>query len=146
MIDWQWRTFASFTPRELYAVLAARIEVFVVEQDCPYQDLDGLDTDAMHLIGWDGDVVAAYVRVLLPDVKYAEPAIGRVITAKTHRGSGAGQKVMSLAIDYLNQTFPGQGIRISAQAHLERFYAQFGFARVSETYLEDDIPHIEMLR
>jgi ElaA protein len=127
-------------------VLAARAAVFIVEQNCPYQDADGLDNDAMHLVGWDGDLVAAYLRVLAPGVKYEEPSIGRVLTAKAHRGSGVGHEMMVLGLEYAARQFLKQGVRISAQAHLERFYGRLGFVRVSGPYLEDDIPHIEMLR
>jgi ElaA protein len=145
-IDWQWRTLAALTAPELYAVMAARQAVFVVEQTCAYQDADGLDNDAQHLIGWDGNVVAAYLRIVQPGMKFVEPSIGRVLTARTHRGSGVGRQAMLLAMDHVVRHFPGQSVRISAQAHLERFYGDFGFVKVSETYLEDGIPHIEMLR
>jgi ElaA protein len=145
MIHWQWRSFDSLSARELYAVISAREAVFVVEQNCPYQDADGLDVDAAHLIGWDGELVAAYLRVLDPGVKYSWPSIGRVLTAKSHRGSGAGRQALIEAMRFVPTRFPKQNVRISAQAHLERFYGEFGFVKVSEPYLEDNIPHIEML-
>lgn len=145
-IHWQWRAFGDLSTRELYAIIAVREAVFIVEQNCPYQDADGLDVDATHLIGWDQDVVAVYLRVLAPGAKYSQAAIGRVLTAKTHRGTGIGQIAMQRAVDFIDVTFPSVGMRISAQAHLERFYNEFGFSKVSDTYLEDGIPHIEMLR
>jgi ElaA protein len=145
-IHWQLRAFDELSTRELYALIAAREAVFIVEQHCAYLDADGLDLDAKHLLGWDGDSIAAYLRVLPPGTKYSEAAIGRVLTVKTHRGTGIGQIAMQRAIEFVDATFPNSGVRISAQAHLERFYSGFGFVRVSDTYLEDGIPHIEMLR
>jgi len=146
MIQWQWDRFADLSAPQLYAVCAAREAVFVVEQSCPYQELDGLDLDAMHLIGWSGSEVAAYLRVLGPGVRYAEPSIGRVLTSKPFRGTGVGRTLVEMSLEYIDRHHPGQGMRISAQAHLERFYGSFGFVTASERYLEDDIPHVEMLR
>ena len=91
MIQWQWAKLEEFSVQQLYAVFAARESVFVVEQSCPYQELDGLDLQANHLVGWSGDEIAAYLRVLGPGVRYAEPSVGRVLTAKAFRGTGAGR-------------------------------------------------------
>jgi len=145
MIEWQWCVLDDLSARRLYAVLAAREEVFVVEQNCVYRDLDGLDLNAMHLVGWAGNDVAAYTRVLGPGASFAEPSIGRVLTAKAFRGSGLGQELFARSMAYAQALYPGQNIRIGAQSHLERFYASFGFAKASQEYVEDGIPHIEML-
>lgn len=146
MIEWQWSDLEQFTPRQLYAVAAARIEVFVVEQNCVYQELDGLDLGARHLTGWSGGNVAAYLRVLGPDTRFAEPSIGRIITTRPFRGTGVGRKLVALGLEEAERLYPAQAIRISAQAHLQRFYGEFGFVTDSAEYLEDGIPHVEMLR
>ena len=144
--DWQWSAFDALTPAALYAVLAARSAVFVVEQSCAYQDLDGYDARAEHLVAWRNGAVAAYCRAFPPGVKYAEASIGRVLTTSAFRGTGVGRDLVARALARLDAHHPGRGARISAQAYLERFYASFGFETVSAPYLEDDIPHVEMLR
>lgn len=146
MIDWQWYAPGDLSTRQLYAVFAAREAVFVVEQHCAYQELDGLDPEARHLVGWSGGEVAAYLRVLEPGVRFAEPSIGRVLTSQAFRGSGLGRELVARALAYVDERHPAHGIRISAQAHLERFYHSFGFEIASAPYPEDGIPHIEMLR
>lgn len=141
---WQQRSFDALTARELYAILALRAEVFVVEQRCAYQDLDGFDAASSHLWaeGSDGTVVAC-LRLLPAGVKYDEVSIGRVVTAPSVRGTGLGRELMRRGIVAAGERVP---IRIGAQAYLERFYGEFGFERASELYDEDGIPHIEMLR
>jgi ElaA protein len=146
MIDWQWRHFKELTPDQLYEIIAAREAVFIVEQNCPYQDVDGIDRHAQHLMGWDNGKLAAYCRIVNPGVKYAEPSIGRVLTTAEFRGAGFGRALLTEAIKRIERDCPRSAIRISAQLYLKRFYMDFGFEQVSETYLEDDIPHIEMLR
>lgn len=146
MINWQWCTVDDLSTGQLYAIFAVREAVFVVEQRCAYQELDGLDLAASHLIGWSGGEIAAYLRVLGPDIRFAEPSIGRVLTSQAFRGSGLGRELVARSLAYVDERYPARGIRISAQAHLERFYHSFGFEVVSQPYLEDDIPHIEMLR
>ncbi len=143
--QWRWHKFDDWTADEAYAVFAARIQVFVVEQACPYQDLDGLDADAWHLCGWDRQTLAAYLRLLPAGARYAEPSIGRVLTADSYRGQGIGQELMQRGIVGFRERFPGADLRISAQHHLEGFYRHLGFATVSEPYQEDGIPHVEML-
>lgn len=143
--EWQWSSFDAFSPAALYAVLAARAAVFVVEQRCAYQDLDGADALARHLVAWSDGEVAAYCRTFAPDVKYAEASIGRVLTTQAYRGTGVGRELVARAVASLDAEH-GAPIRISAQAHLQRFYASFGFVTVSAPYLEDDIPHVAMLR
>jgi ElaA protein len=149
-MDWQWQSFAQLSRTELYEVLAVRQQVFVLEQKCLYLDIDGLDMDAHHLIGRhtvDGKrSLAAYLRCLAPGAKYAEMSLGRVLTTPGNRGAGIGQELMGKGIAYAQQQHPGQRIRISAQAYLERFYAGFGFEAVSAPYDEDGILHVDMLR
>ena len=146
MIDWRWCRLEQLSAAELYAVLAAREAVFVVEQACPYQELDGLDLQAMHLVAWSGAEVAAYLRVLPPGVRFGEPSIGRLLTTRAFRGQGLGREMVAQALQQIAQAYPRQPVRISAQTYLQHFYAAFGFETVSETYLEDGIPHVEMLR
>lgn len=148
-VRWEWHAFDAFTPRQLYAVLAARAAVFVVEQDCAYQDIDGHDAAAEHLVAWSGDVVAAYARTFAPGTPGAygtEASFGRVLTAAGFRGANLGRELVARALARLDDCHPTHGVRISAQQYLERFYRSFGFATVSEPYLEDGIPHVQMLR
>ena len=145
---WQMKTFGMLSNTELYALLQARVSVFVLEQNCAYQELDGLDASGLHL--WcaepDGGVLA-YARLLPPGKRFAEASIGRVLTTQAARGSGLGKQLMTQAIRTAQGQYGhGSGIRISAQCYLERFYADFGFKAVGERYLEDDIPHQEMFR
>ena len=145
-LAWQWLRFGQLGIDDLYDLLALRAEVFVVEQRCAYQDPDGLDRLSWHLLGRDGQGrLQALLRVVDPGGKYAEPSIGRVVTAASARGRGAGRVLMQQGLSRCRTAWPGQGIRISAQAHLQRFYGSLGFEPVGEPYLEDDIPHLEML-
>jgi len=149
-IDWHFSRFADLTPFDLYDVLAARQNVFILEQTCLYPDIDGYDLEAHHLLGWR-DVegkrqLAAYLRVLAPGAKYDEMSIGRVITTPAARGSGAGRALLDQGIAHAEALHPGHRIRIGAQQYLERFYASFGFQTVSAPYDEDGIMHIDMLR
>ena len=146
MLRWQWCGLDELNAVELHTVFAAREAVFVVEQQCAYQELDELDLAAEHLIAWNGAQVAAYLRVLAPAVKFAEPSLGRVLTAKAHRGTGLGREVMRRCLEHVDAKYRGVALRISAQLYLERFYRSFGFVTASEPYPEDGIPHIEMLR
>lgn len=148
MLTWQWSHFESLNVGDLYALLAARNAVFAVEQNCPYQDLDGVDQQAWHLLGWHEAQhdLAAYCRVIAPGIKYPEPSIGRVLTPQHYRGKGLGRQLMSEALERTAALYPGQAVRIGAQHRLEKFYADFGFRVASEVYLEDGIPHVEMLR
>lgn len=145
-VRWRLQRFQEFTPGQLYAVLAARVAVFVVEQDCPYQDLDGLDEIGLHLGGWSGEgTIAAYARILPPGTRFGQPSIGRVLTAANQRRTGLGRALMRRAIGAVRETFPGQPIRISAQCYLEGFYGSLGFTVDSAPYDEDGIPHVEMV-
>ncbi|GAA5442200.1 protein ElaA [Microbulbifer sp. NBRC 101763] len=149
-MQWQWCSFNELSINQLYEILRVRQEVFTVEQDCPYQDADGKDQHAWHLICWDGNnenpQIKAYLRVVFPGEKYSEPSIGRVLTAESSRGTGLGKELIYRAVKQTQNEYPNRGIRISAQEHLARFYGEYGFERVSDPYDEDGIPHIEMLR
>lgn len=143
-MKWRWCRFDTIGVDDLYDALALRCRVFILEQG-PYLDPDGLDRDSWHLLGRDeGGTLQAYLRVVDPGLKYDEPSIGRVITSPERRGQGAGRALVAEGVRRTREAWPGRGIRISAQAHLERFYGGFGFVRVGEPYAEDGIPHLEM--
>lgn len=145
-LRWTLGRLHELGPLDVYDLLALRSEVFVVEQTCIFQDADGVDKQSHHLLGRDDDgALQAVLRIVDPGVKYAEPSIGRVISAPALRRTGVGRELMAHGIGHARQLWPGQAIRISAQARLERFYRGFGFRTVTEPYLEDDIPHVEML-
>jgi ElaA protein len=150
MIEWQWRAFADLTNAELYTVLAARQHVFIVEQTCIFPDIDGLDADAQHLLGWrmvDGQrQLAAYLRLLAPGIKYTEASIGRVLTTPAARGSGAGRALLTEGTRGADRLYPGHANRIGAQLYLEKFYQQFGYVTITAPYDEDGIMHVDMLR
>jgi ElaA protein len=149
-IVWQWKRFADLAPAELYAILAARAEVFIVEQACAFLDLDGLDEDAWHLCGWaesgGARSLATYLRLIEPGRKYAEPSIGRVLTTGAFRNAGLGRAAMQEGLARASMLYPGLPMRIGAQQRLERFYREMGFDTVSAPYQEDNIAHVEMLR
>jgi ElaA protein len=150
MIEWQWRSFQELSNDEVYEVLAARQHVFVLEQQCFYNDFDGLDTGAHHLLGWgsvDGKrTLVAYLRCLAPGAKYTEMSLGRVLTTQAARRTGAGRELLARGIEYAERQHPGHRIRIGAQQYLERFYQSFGFQTISAPYDEDGIMHVDMLR
>jgi ElaA protein len=147
-LRWRWCSFEQLSVHELAAIYAARQQVFAVEQACAYLDADGCDEHAWHLAAWSADqrVPAAYARVVHPGQKYAEPSIGRVITTGRARGTGLGRELVARALAWCEQTYPGCGVRISAQSRLERFYQDAGFEIVGARYLEDGIAHTQMLR
>jgi ElaA protein len=145
---WRWCHFDALSLHELEHIYMARLQVFGIEQQCVYQDIDGFDGRSHHLAAWSARqaMPLAYARVVDPGLKYAEPSIGRVITTASARGSGLGRELMRRAIAHTSELFPGQGIRISAQSRLEVFYAGFGFVVIGERYTEDGIAHTQMLR
>ncbi|HSM23047.1 MAG TPA: GNAT family N-acetyltransferase [Rubrivivax sp.] len=145
-MNWTCTRFHELGVDNLYDALALRCRVFVLEQG-PYLDPDGVDRQCWHLLGRDDSgTLQAYLRIVDPGVKYAEPSIGRVITSIETRRTGLGRRLFAEGLARCLALWPGQGIRISAQAHLERFYGGWGFQRVGSEYLEDNIPHLEMLR
>lgn len=147
-VRWRCCRFEELGVQELERIYRARQQVFNIEQDCVYLDVDGADPRCLHLAAWSDahDEPLAYARIVAPGVKYAEPSIGRVITTMPARGTGLGRELVRRAVEQATAHFPGQGIRISAQAHLARFYGAFGFEAVGDEYMEDGIPHVEMLR
>ncbi|MES2627937.1 MAG: GNAT family N-acetyltransferase [Bacteroidota bacterium] len=145
-LTWELTSFNQLTLTKLYNYLALRSEVFIVEQNCPYQDLDGMDERSMHLIAYDGELPVACARLFAPGDCYTEACIGRVITKPSHRSLKIGHELMKRAIAFCEQEYDHSLILISAQAYLEKFYESHGFLRVSDIYLEDNIPHIKMLR
>ena len=144
-VVWEFKPFDALTRVELYAVLQLRAEVFVVEQACVFQDLDGSDDLAMHLLGKLDDKLVAYARCFARGVKFAEASIGRVVTHGSVRGTGIGHVLMREAIARLHQQWGAQPIRIGAQARLKNFYIQHGFVDTGAPYVEDGIDHLEML-
>ncbi len=145
-MNWRWCRFSDLGVDDLYDALALRCRVFIMEQGA-YQDPDGLDRMSWHLLGRDSaGVLQAYLRVVDPGQKFDEPSIGRVITSPEVRGSGLGRVLMGEGVARCVAAWPGRAIRISAQAHLARWYGSYGFVRVGADYLEDGIPHCEMVR
>lgn len=144
--QWKIKSWEELSAKEVYEILALRASVFVVEQNCAYQDVDGKDLHSLHLFACDeNQKPIAYLRMVQPGISYEEWSIGRVVTAHQVRRSGVGKLLMQQAIHFLEKT-GCNSIRISAQCYLEKFYQAFGFVSLGEPYLEDDIPHIEMLR
>lgn len=163
-ITWYCKPFEDLTNEELYEIFRLRISVFVVEQNCPYQDADGKDLQSLHVQGHltpspsptslrqsasqrregEGSLIA-YARIVLPGISYKEISIGRVVTSPKARRTGAGKILMEKTMEYIKQKFGNVPIRIGAQAYLQKFYEKFGFVREGAEYLEDGIPHIIMI-
>ena len=140
-LNWIYKDFSELTTLELYAILQLRSEVFVVEQNCVYQDIDNKDLISFHLMAFEEDILAAYSRILPPGLSFKEVSIGRVITKPSHRRKGIGITLIEKAIEVAN----AKQIKIGAQFYLKKFYEGFGFVQTSKVYLEDGIEHIEML-
>ena len=146
-VVWHYKLFDELTAKELYQIIQLRNEVFVIEQDCIYQDADGKDLKCGHLWATINDEVVAYSRIVPKGISYQnEPSIGRVVSRGKHRGLGLGKHLIANSIQVIENRCFTSSIRISAQLYLKKFYESFGFEQVSKEYLEDDIPHIEMLR
>ena len=141
-LRWHEHTFAELSTAQLYALMVLRGRVFIVEQNCVYNDADGADPHCRHIWATEGDAIVAYCRVVPPGVKYPEASIGRVLTAPEARGTGAGRELMRRAIAACGE----QRIRIGAQAYLTTFYGELGFVVDGEIYDEDGIPHVQMVR
>jgi ElaA protein len=141
---WTWQPFDALRGRDVYAILALRAEIFVVEQNCAYQDPDRLDLEAHHCLYRENDRLLAYLRALAPRDDTGESTLGRIVVHETRRGRQLGRALVQHGIDYNLATWPGHPIGISAQAHLEAFYRSLGFESQGEGYLEDGIPHIHM--
>ena len=147
---WQWSRFSELRPQDLYAAVRLRESVFIVEQQCPYNDADGRYPVAWHLLGWsdgeDGKSLVAYARIFEPGLRYTEGSIGRVVSAPEVRGTGVGKALMAEALRRLEGLAPGQPIKIAAQRRLEKFYLDLGFKTISAPYEEDGIIHVDMVR
>ena len=145
-ITWYHKPFNDLTTKELYQILQLRNEVFIVEQNCPFQDLDDKDFKCFHLMGFDTDSqkILAYTRIVPAGISYLEASIGRVVTSPLARGEGIGKVLMLKSIELLEELYGGVSIRIGAQYYLKKFYESLGFQQVEEVYLEDGIEHILM--
>ncbi|HZH95133.1 MAG TPA: GNAT family N-acetyltransferase [Flavisolibacter sp.] len=145
-LQWECKRFDELSPYQLYAALRLRSEVFVVEQNCIFLDMDDKDAESFHLLGYAGDKLVAYTRIVPPGVIYSQASIGRVVTSPLVRRTGAGKVLMEQSLRTLNNLYGKVSIKIGAQLYLKAFYESFGFVQIGEGYLEDGIPHIHMLR
>lgn len=145
-MEWKIKRFKDLTAEELYKILELRSDVFVVEQKCIYQDCDRKDLEAVHLFCIENDKAIATLRILSKGISYEEVSIGRVAVDREYRKTHIGKKAMEFALNFIKDTCGESPIRISAQVYISNFYKSLGFKEVSEVYLEDNIPHIEMLR
>jgi len=143
-LRWINRPFPDLQLEELYALLRLRQEVFVVEQDCPYLDLDGRDQPSTHMLCYDGDVLVACQRCLPPGVSYPESSMGRIVVAPSMRGAQLGRELVRRGIEHNFAAWPGHDICISAQSHLQAFYGSLGFSGEGQEYMEDGIAHRKM--
>ncbi|MEW9054136.1 MAG: GNAT family N-acetyltransferase [Neobacillus sp.] len=144
-MNYKIKKFNELTTKELYEILKVRAEVFVVEQNCVYQDLDSKDEVSYHLFLEDNSEIIAYLRILPKGISYPETSIGRVLTKASYRKKGLSKEMVQKAIDFIIDILEEKEIKISAQAYLQKFYRSFGFKPISGIYLEDGIEHIEML-
>jgi ElaA protein len=146
MLNWQIKHFNDLSLTEFHDLIQLRIKVFVIEQNCPYQELDGKDKKSYHLIcrNQKGDLVGTF-RILPPGISYNEASIGRVVLDEKYRGTKNGHKMMEEALTFINKEFEKESVRISGQKYLEKFYEKHGFISTGKEYLEDGIPHVEMI-
>lgn len=144
-MKFEFKHFSELTTSELYSILQVRAEIFVVEQDCVYNDIDGLDKDAVHQFLKKGDEIVAYSRLLKPGTRFSDYSIGRVVVKQTERKTGLGIKMMEQAKEFILNEWHAQKIKVSAQKYLRNFYENLGFKVITEEYLEDGIPHLGML-
>lgn len=144
-MTWQLKTYAELTKDQLYSIIKERINIFIVEQNCPYPELDDLDQGSYHLFFEEDGEIRAYCRILPKVLKYEEVSIGRVIVKEAYRRTGIATILMRSAIDFVETELNETEIKIQAQDHLRSFYSSFGFKAISETYLEDGIPHVDMI-
>lgn len=144
-VNWQLKLFAELTPFEVYDILQLRSEVFVVEQNCVYLDMDGNDQASHHLLGYLENKLVAYTRLVPPRTIYQQPSIGRVVTSPAVRRTGIGRELMTRSIELIRSLHGDQPIKIGAQYYLKNFYGSLGFQQVSDIYLEDGIEHIYMV-
>ncbi len=140
------KTFYELNIQELYQILRLRSEVFVVEQDCVYLDLDNKDQISVHVFQNEKDEIVAYTRIFKSGDYYKNPSIGRVVVSKKNRGKELGKKIMIYSIEYIKNNLKGEKIELSAQTYLDKFYKDLGFYKTGEDYLEDGIPHQRMIK
>jgi ElaA protein len=147
-VDWVCKHHSDLGKEQLYAILQLRAEVFVVEQQCVYQDIDGqdLEGDTCHVMAWADNRLVAYLRLLDPQAQAGDVVIGRVIIAPHARGTGLGHELMEQALKQIEKYWPGMPVYLSAQAHLQGYYGRYGFVVAGEEFVEDGIPHIGMRR
>ena len=147
-VDWICKHPSDLGKEQLYAILQLRAQVFVVEQQCAYQDVDGqdLEGDTCHLMAWDNNQLVAYLRLLDPELQGGDVVIGRVIIAPQARGAGLGHELMEQALKQIEERWPQTPIYLSAQTHLQGYYGRYGFVVTGEEFVEDGIPHIGMRR
>lgn len=143
-MDFKIKSFSELSLLELYQILQLRSEVFVVEQDCVYQDVDGKDFHSLHVFGFKNNKIIAYTRIFKPGDYFKNASIGRVVVKKSERKYGFGHEIMKTSILAIKEKFFQEKITISAQVYLKKFYESHGFLQVGESYLEDGIPHIRM--
>lgn len=145
-INWLIKEFNDLTSYELYSVIKLRLKVFSIEQNCIYQDIDGKDIHAYHVMGYHNDKLIAYTRLIKPGICYDMCSIGRVVVEPEYRKYGIGKKLMQVSIDGCIDKYNTQSIKIGAQFYLKRFYESFGFQAIGDKYIEDNIEHIEMIK
>ncbi len=145
MATWTVKAFDQLRVEELYKILRLRSEVFVVEQNCVFLDMDNKDQHCFHLMGWQDEQLMGYSRIVPAGISYDESSIGRIVSSPAARGQGIGRELLTMSIDTLYELMDKRDIRIGAQYYLKRFYESFGFVQKEEIYLEDGIEHIEML-
>jgi len=145
-MNWLCLTFSQLTTEQLYEILKLRVDVFVVEQTCPYPELDNKDRfdGVYHLLGYQDGSLIAYSRLMSPSISYSNSSFGRVAISENHRGNGLGQQLLSTILEHCERLWPNQDIDIGAQEYLLAYYQKYGFKAISPVYLEDDIPHINM--
>lgn len=143
-LHWHCLKFEALNTEQLYKILSARMQVFILEQNCIYLDIDGKDQDSYHLFATENNQIIAYARLIPPGISYKEPSIGRVLVLPNYRRTGIGYMLMQKAIAHLQKVYADHEICISAQSYLINFYQSLGFQTEGEAYLEDDIPHIKM--
>jgi len=144
-MQYKMKQFEDLTSAELYGILKLRQNVFIIEQTCIYPDIDDNDQNALHLMAFDGDSIVGCLRILEKGVTFEEASIGRVVMAPSHRGTGIAKHMMQQALDFIGKEWQETHVKISAQSYTIPFYEGVGFEVVSEEYLEDDIPHVDMV-
>ncbi|PFV82902.1 GNAT family N-acetyltransferase [Bacillus sp. AFS059628] len=144
-MTWKIKKFDELTNIEQYNILRERTSVFVVEQNCAYEEIDGKDLNSYHVFKEEKERIITYLRIVPAGIAYEEISFGRVLVKKEHRGQGIAKELVNVALDFIQNELKEDTIKIQAQEYLHEFYSSFGFKSVSETYLEDNIPHIDMI-